>query len=480
MQNFKRKIFKALSIIVMIFIMIQIPLSLTLDSELFPKLSFQDLRDGTYGIKLEQNLKDNSYLAEISSKYYQSLISAFINRTSKTVIKGKKNFLFLRERTDEITEEKLQENIPKIITYISDFKEILKSHDIDFTLVIIPNRSRFYQKYAYKNKLVPPTRKRYFETISKKLMSNGIKTLELAPEFKQFKRSYSPNIFFKIDHHWTWEFVHSFSPKLIDLLELRMNIPKQTPKEIYSWEWEDKSNAHDKILRKLGYSDLFIPTQYRELQRVPKFNMDKNQQSFDATNKTMMLSTSYGRYGIVEFLSNQLGYQLPFYIGRGKGPTFAVSEFIHKVINGEQSKPRSVFWIIAEFEFSALAEAGISLPSKLNVNDLIERTFKIKPLSTFNLEDNQLNHRDGHMQFKIKPSKKPEKSAQLVLSVQTKSKKRKSTIQISDMKYDLLHDDTQQYFPLPNTNDLITIETPYIKKLKKGRSFQIKLYELNE
>lgn len=466
----RSKIIKFLVIINILFIGTQVPLTfLTQKTEPLPEVTFEKFRNGDYGRELEQYFKNNSYLSEVSSKTYKAFLDLFFKRSNKHVLIGKKNFLFLKDRTNELDEKKLE--VDKIVNYLEGINSTLKEQGINFILLTIPNRSRVYPEYAYKTKTIPPVRAKFYDDIIQKIRAKGVPVINNYEHMMEYKKQ--DNAFFKVDHHWTWRYVHNYAPTLLKEIEDITGENLLNPKEMYSYTWEEKVNAHDKIARKLGYSKNFIPNKFKEVQWVPKFNIDKNDMMDDVDDNLMIISSSYARYGVVEHLSNLMGRYLPHYIGRGKGPTYGVTQLVFNHLIPKTDKPSTVLWLVAEVELRGFRNT-VSIPDIVDVARIKSIDFSITNVRSAKVKENTLNHREGHMSFSLKTKKKYKN---LIVKLRVKSKKHKSNLMANGKLYDIVHTGVDNYykFKYDKSTDLINLAiiTPYVKKLKEGRTFEI-------
>jgi hypothetical protein len=200
-----------------------------------------------------------------------------------------------------------------------------------------------------------------------------------------------------------------------------------------------------------------------------------------AAGKFMMISSSYGRYGFVEFLSNEIGYPIPFYIERGKEPTYGLNKLILRNITQESKfgKPKNVLWIMTESEIFKLSE-GVPMSLVVDIKKLRTVSFDIIPDNNETLSGSILRHKTGVLKFVIKTKEK--------ITNFTIAMKVKSTSRISNLKYissdgsfserDLVQDGEISYIKFqnetPSSRFTFEITTPREVNIKgKHRRFSI-------
>ncbi len=479
-----KKILKNLPIyLIVIFVLIQVPLTLVevpKISNLLPEFSFKSLRSGQYGRELETKLIDSSFLSNVSSKKYRSLINQFFMRSNKKVIIGEENFLFLKGHTDELALNTF-EKIPKILAYIEKVKDTLRDKNINLMLMIIPNRAVVYPEYAYESKKLPKNRARFFQEVKEKIITNGVKVLDLTNLLKWARTELKDSpAFFKVDHHWSYKAVEKITPEIVNFYEKEFGSVRESKEKPFDYMWEIKVNAHDKIARKLGFSRNALPNKFKQKQSIPIFDKDREEIMSYAQDKFMMISSSYGRYGFVEFLSNELGYPIPFYIERGKGPTHGMNKLVLR--NLSQTKkygiPKNVLWVVGETSLIGLAQAP-PLALAVRYENLKELYYKVTKLDGGTFEDRILSHRSGKMKFNMHLKKEVDS---IVIGM-----KIKSHYNISKLKYidknkkeysrEIVHDGEVYYYKfkskIPSKDFFFEISTPEITRLKGNREFEI-------
>ena len=160
-------VIKFFTLFIVLFVVTQIPLTLwqNRNEELaFPSMSFSKLIDGSYSLELENYYTENSYIAKVTSTNYRDVIYKLFSRSNDNVIEGKKDFLFLKSSSDEVSPKQF-EDIPRIVEYIKNVNELLKENGVNLMVLLLPSRSFIYPDYAYKTKKVPQSRLDFFNQI---------------------------------------------------------------------------------------------------------------------------------------------------------------------------------------------------------------------------------------------------------------------------------------------------------------------------
>ncbi len=473
MKNVKKVIFNFLFLCVILFIATQIPLSFMFVEDIkLPTLSFSKLRNGEFGVDLEKTMKNSSYLSEVTSKNYKSFIEKIVKRPNKNVLIGEDDFLFLKKETDELPAIYLEEKVSKITKNLALYNDLFEKNGIKLILVILPNRSRLYKELAYKNKEIPEVRKKSFLKVLDELKGKNIDFIELSPFMINASKELKDPVFFRIDHHWTWRFVEWLTPRLLSELSLSLNEEIINPKKIFDIKWTTIVNEHDKILRKLGYARNLVPNRFKHKQEVPVFSPDRDKLQINAENKLLMVSSSYGRYGVVEHFSNKLGYAMPYYIGRGKGPLWGMNAAIQRNISQgyKYGKPKAVMWILSESEVLKMDDI-LNIPKVADVDKLKSAPFSISSVENSN-GSTELSHVNGQIDLKLSV---PRSNSMYFVKLALFATKEQSLLKIGSKNYEFFQDGGDHYFPARAKNGEIEIRltTPFDKKVDEKRELKV-------
>lgn len=474
----KNLILNIFTIVIVLFIVLQVPISATNSKDFFQvmsKISWEKLIDGKYGVQLEQSFKENSYISKVSGEKYRTFIYGFFSRTNKNVIIGKDNFLFLRDKTEELDLKELN-NIPRAISHLKEVQDLLLAHGIDLYIITIPARAKIYPELAYASKELPKNRKLFFDELLKTIEENGIKNLNLEVPMRNAKESIAPiPVFFKVDHHWSYKAVEAISPLIAAELSKVFLENKINRIKVYNYEWKIKTNAHNKIANKLGFPKASIPNKFKQQQFVPIFSPDKYLQDKNAENKLLIVSSSYARYGLVEFLSNEFGYRVPFYIERGRGPNYGMAKVFQRNINLSEKygRPHTVLWVLSEAEIKNIY-SDLAFTTIPNIEDLVPIEYKIKDVINAEKSGLKLSHEQNSLSFKIKTNTAQKK---IVLALKVLSSSRTSKITIAGKKFEIIQDGEVNYFPVEFYKALdsidVSIFTPPKASIEGKRTFEI-------
>lgn len=481
----KNKILNIFIFVVVVFVILQVPIS-TIASKgslkPFLNISWDRLINGTYGLELEQSFKENSYISKVSGEKYRSFVYGLFSRTNKNVIVGKNNFLFLRDKTMEI-DKNSESEIPNALAYVKKIQKTLKDNGVNLYIVTIPARSRIYPELAYSSKKFPKNRKAFFKKLYSTLSENGVEVLNLESMMVKAKKEIAPiKVFFSVDHHWSYKAVEYISPGIAKELANTFPINKLNPKIIYTNKWVIKTNPHDKIARKLGFPKASLPNKFKQEQNIPVFKPNRDSQNKNAENKLLIASSSYARYGLVEFLSNQFGYPIPFYIERGRGPNYAMANVLQRnlTLRKKYGKPNTVLWLLGESELRY-----IHSPYEMNivpeVDDLEAVKFSIVKVTNAKKVGLSVTHKEKDLtiQLKMKESRKT-----FVLALKVLSNGRPSTVTIANKRFEIIQDGEINYFPIELNKASkfvdVSIYTPPKANKHRDRTFEIiEIYKRN-
>ena len=445
-----------------------------------PALSWSDLRTGAYGIELEKKLVEGSYFSKVGNESYRWLLYKLFSRLSNNVTVGKKQFLFLPERTNEINQVMLSETTETVVAKIKNFHNILKSRGIPLLIVIPPNRSRTYSDFAYKTGRIPPRRKSFFDDLYIRLSKEKIPFLLLDEEMLKMRVESNVPVYYKNDHHWTFEAVELVSPFIVNAFEeLYGSIPREY-KRIYDYKWSDAYNSHFSLGRKLGFSKTSLPVKFKEKQRIPKFS--KVRKNVKPSGRLMLLSASYGNYGLVEFLSNELGYQIPFHVSAGQGALYSPSKFIQRNINQYEKNglPKGVIWLFPEYHIRHNLSNNVYFPEAIDFKEYEYVDFDIEVTAGGEMgKSGELIQMSEVLKFNIRFKKDVK---ELFINISGSKGIKKPVISyrgssVSKQRYIIVHDSEENKFHFsssePKTIHKFEIDT---RHLEGHRFFKLKAY----
>lgn len=475
-----KKLREILIYIVVLFVLLQYPLSVVFQKDFYkdtPMPNWTSLMSGEFGSNIERYFSENSFLAVNGAQKYREIIYKYFLRSNKKVLIGKNNFLFEKIKMGPIVpDSKL--NASLITQKILEIKSKLEAHGSKLTMLLIPNRANIYADYVYDDGVYEPSRDIFGQDILSRLRQQGLSIIDLTAWMKE-KRKTGLQIFFKVDHHWTYKAVAELAPFVAAKLKEDNASLKAKKKIIFKTYWDEKTSAHDKIARKLGFGRSSIPNKFKEKQWIPSFNLDRDKIQNQSTENLMVISSSFARYGLIEFLSNELGYALPFYIERGRGANYGIEKlFLRHIIKEEKMIPKHVLWVISEGELFGQGTRN-DIPNIFDFEKKQNINFELKDISGGELAGNTLSHLPGKLSFTVHLKSKKRR---LILAIKTKSRATPSRLKFMNEgsgheSYTIIHDgETDYYFfetDEPTQNFHFNILTPFHKRLTGGRKFEI-------
>lgn len=471
-----------LVIVVFIFLLIQPALSYIYSKDFFnalPEMTWNGLRTGEYGTKLEKALNDESFFAKVSNEKYRQVLYKFFYRLNDNVMIGKNHFLFLPGSTREMAPNQYQKDVPKILENINAFKGLLDERGIPFMIAVLPTRGKVFPDYAYPSKAVPPNRKEYFDKVFEALDREGIAYYRMEEDLIKLRDELERPPYYRVDHHWTFEATEKLAPKFVENWQ-RLHgplSPRPEYKRVYEYEWKDVINEYNNVVNKLGFSRGTVPSIYKELQKDPMFRPKKHIEKTEG--RLMLLSSSYGGYGPVEFISNELGYRMPFYVVHSQPIKFMSSQFIMRNLSDPEKYglPSGMIWILSENDFQGTLQDSVSYAEPIPPQDLAALEFKITDaVGAELLSSSSVKQIGNSMRVKFKLKKKQK---EVVLQINHDSGKdySHSRLHFGGKQYHIVHDGERNAFriELPEASREFEIRIDS-GRLEKKRDFEFGVF----
>lgn len=466
-----------LVIVIFGFLLVQPLLSYIYNPDFFnkmPEVSWEGLQTGEYGVKLEKTLNDESFFAKVSNEKYRMMLYKFFYRLNENVIIGKKNFLFLPDQTNEIPEGEAKKDIPKILESIGAFKKHLDQAGIPLMLAVLPGRAKVFPDLAYKNGKFPPNREKYFNEVYQALDREGIAYYRLEDDLKKLRSEKNMSPFYRVDHHWTFEATELLAPKFVQTWQKLHGslVPAPKPKRVYEYTWQEVVNEYNNIVHKLGFSRGTVPVKFKEVQKDPVFTPEKFNE--EVNGRLMLIGSSYGGYGPVEFISNELGYRMPFIVVHGQSVKYMPSQMIHRNLSDPKKYglPSGVVWVISEKDFRTVFTDNINYPPVLRASGE-DLKFKFSKFLGGEVKDSHtLTQKEKTLKVGIKLKKK---AKQIILEIRHDSGSDYSRSELklpSGQHYYIVHDGERNRFVLESDKETDVFEFEIqSSRLKDKRDF---------
>jgi len=348
---------------------ISLPLPVTLlyldlfkhESTSMPEFSWDVLIDGELGDLWNQWLLDNSIVSKMTGKIFREFRLNLFKDSNPNIQVGQDHWLFLPERKDEISSNKLEQLGSSGSEALESVFNTLKEANISLLVVIIPNRSRIYPEFAYEDGRIPPNREKFIPELLSSLTEKRIPFLSLEQIFIKEKLS-GHQLFYKDDHHWTMKGAEIAMQAVAKAIHFKGRKLRQKPYEVI---WKRKSSGSSLIrilgLREGGNLEKLYKDEQISADFVPP-RVNREFLEFESGG-VGLLSASYGLFGSPEFLSNELMTRVGFITANGDGPLYAPSQFISEYLsqNG-RVRPAILVWPIPEYHFWEIAEEPTRVP----------------------------------------------------------------------------------------------------------------------
>lgn len=176
----------------------------------FPQFSFQNSINNQYFSEINKYYEDNFGFRDLLIQTNNSLhLKLFQKLLTDDLIVGKDNWLFYYITLDDYQKKSLHpKEIGKAVTKLEAFSDNLRSHGIDFYLIISPNKNTIYPEYMPDNISKPKEGSQSnLELFAKELQKNQkVKYLELQSFLLEEKNEYQ--VYPKNDSHWTYTGAH--------------------------------------------------------------------------------------------------------------------------------------------------------------------------------------------------------------------------------------------------------------------------------
>lgn len=133
--------------------------------------------------------------------------SAIAQETSSIIIKGKDGWLFPRWGSLKVRDDSGIENSTKLI---GEAKKILSEKNIQLEVILLPDKSRFYQAKVPANDTLSPEVQQRYTLILEKLQKVGVNTFDGESLLLQVQQS-GQDVYYRTDQHWTQAAADAFA-----------------------------------------------------------------------------------------------------------------------------------------------------------------------------------------------------------------------------------------------------------------------------
>lgn len=151
------------------------------------------------------HLNYNDYVFNISSLSVKLDYFLTGNISSNQVILGEDNWLFYKSQFDGDpigdftgTNSFSEQEMSDTIEHLTEIQAVLSDKDIQFCLIVPPNKENVYYQYMPKN--YGHTDKTRTDVLIEEILDNGISVIN--PKNELIEKSTSYNVYYKYDTHW--------------------------------------------------------------------------------------------------------------------------------------------------------------------------------------------------------------------------------------------------------------------------------------
>ena len=318
-----------------------------------------DWTDGTATQKGEQLLVGGSVIARWVVPHYNAAMFAWAGRTPPAARVDDDGWIFISSRTRPLSPRRydaLLRTVPDLVRTEVDTIEALGPRVV---VAIVPGRARMHPEHAYPAGELPAGKADYLPRLVRELREAGLTVVELQPALEHLRRA-GGEPFYRADHHWTSRGAQVSARALAAELRAGNHVPtacENAEFEPLEITWFDEPEVTS-LVPKLGlpYQGVQERAWTRTYERARIAEPDSPSRR-DAP--IVYVTTSYGRWGAPQMLSNALRCRVVVALRNGNSLTNAASLVGRVTRSADLDQAGIVVWELLEYDL--YSAAGIPL-----------------------------------------------------------------------------------------------------------------------
>ncbi|MGH1340115.1 MAG: alginate O-acetyltransferase AlgX-related protein [Nannocystales bacterium] len=324
-----------------------------------PAIEPDDWLDGVATARGEQLMVGGSVIARWVVPHYNAAWYRWTGRTAPAARVDDDGWIFISSRARPLPPHRYDELLDTVPAMVRAQVDAIEARGPRVVIAVVPERARLHPEHAYPQGLIPPGKEAYLSRLVDAMREQGLTVVELEPALRRLQRS-GGEPFYRADHHWTSRGAQSSADELAHQLRAAGDVPKGCDRpghEPFEVSWFEQPEVTS-LVSKLGFPNK------GELERSWDRSYERARFTGpDPTNPRrapiVYTTTSYGRWGSPQMLSNALACPVVVALRNGNSMTNAASlqGRIERAADIEHTE--LVVWELLEYDL--YSAAGVPL-----------------------------------------------------------------------------------------------------------------------
>lgn len=305
--------------------------------------------DGRATDKAEQILVGGSVLARWVVPHYNAAWYRTTGRTAPAARVDDEGWVFASDHVRPLPAPRYDALVREVPALIRSAVDEVEAQGPRVVIAVVPDRARVHPEHAYPGGAQPPVKRDYLPRLVEAMRAAGLSVIELEPALVELaRRGVDP--FYRADHHWTSHGAQAGADALARQLRAGDHLPAcaAADYEPFAITWAEESE-HTSLLRKLG-----LPAggalEGRWDRTYPRAHLARRGRWEPRRAPIVYVTTSYGKWGAPELLSNALSCPVGKAMRDGNSLTRAKTLLERLQRHADLSSTRLVVWELLEYD----------------------------------------------------------------------------------------------------------------------------------
>jgi len=344
-----------------------------------PTITLDMMRQGEATPLIEERWRRMSFVVHGTGSLYNELMYLAFGRLVNFAVLRPGGWIFSQQNLAQRSDDQVR---AALAVAVDDIRHILKPfQDAAVPVVVnfIPDREVVYRDFAEPAGKLPATGLNFTRELTARLNELDILSISYFTALMD-ARARGAQVFFRDDHHWTYEGARVAAVATADVLRRNALAPTEA-EAIYDVAPGERHGSPGSLLFNLDFLS-GGRTESRFSDRANSIKPKFTPRRAIEPGNVWVLDTSFGVFNYTEFLANEIGEPVESLLGSGRGSLYSAQAFVAQVLNNPaRPKPRLVVWNLAEYHLS-----GVTTPNRFAMPAYSreiepEIGFEIKPIA---------------------------------------------------------------------------------------------------
>ena len=326
--------------------------------------------DGAAAQKIEQTLVGGSLLSRWVAPHYNAVWHRVLGRTPPAARVDDEGWIFATSRTAPLPLRRYDALVDTVPAMVRAAVDEVEGQGPQVVIALVPDRARLHPEHAYPGGVLPEPKRSYLPRLAAAMRAEGLTVIELEPALTELRRD-GIDPFYRADHHWTSHGAQAGALALARALRAGGHVPACAEPRVepgfepgvepgfepFEVTWVDEAEATS-LVRKLG-----LPAagalERRWAQTYPRARLTRRGAWEPRQAPIVVVTTSYGKWGAPEWLSNVLGCPVAKAIRDGNSFTRAKTLVERIQRHADLSRARLVVWELLEYDLYSAADVPL-------------------------------------------------------------------------------------------------------------------------